>query len=105
MADFSTAHKQVQELVRDYAQRPGVLRAQPNCNFKVEEVVPRSYLIGMSVYREIEVLLDWLMDHQKRKTVPRDVVESFMTRVVDILPRELRKLQLMDERMMLLEKK
>jgi hypothetical protein len=95
----------VQELFRGYVQGHGALRDQPNCNYKVEEVVPRSYLIGMAVYREIEVLLDWLMDHKKRKTVPLDVVESFMTRVVDILPRELRKLQLMDEKMMLLEKK
>ena len=97
MIEFLDAQQEIKDVLARCHEQPGVLRHQPNCSYKYEEMVPRSYLIGMAVFREVEVLLTWLNEHEKRKTIPRNVVVSFADRVVDILPAELRKIQLMDE--------
>lgn len=99
-ATYEEARRSLAELLQGLHQTGVTRRHQPHCNYKAEEVVPRSYLIGMGVYREVEALMDWLEDHNKRKTVPRQVVEDFLRRVVDIIPHELHRICLMDERMM-----
>jgi hypothetical protein len=69
-------------------------------NHEKEEMIPRSHVIGMSLFREVEAILDWSIANPKRKTVPREVLESFLDRIVCIIPRELKAIQFTEERMM-----
>ena len=97
-ATYEEAKQRIHELLHDCFQAPTTKRHQPSCSYQVEEVLPRSYLIGAAVFREVESLIDWMIEHPKRSTIPRERIESFLRRVVDILPHELKALQLMDDR-------
>jgi hypothetical protein len=80
------------KLSRYELRRAGLLapsRTNGGTTYPVDDVVPRSHLIGLAAYFFIDAIQQWRTHHPKRKTVPWDELIRWLEGLDMIIPVEL----------------
>ncbi len=67
--------------------------------------IPAVAYYSASVWREAEAVWLWRKSNPKRKNIPWELVESWLLRICDIIPAEMRQIMLVEEALMNVDKR
>lgn len=86
--DWEEAKYRVHQLMRGHRTEQRVHLGQHR-PYPMDDVVPRSYLIGSGVIMAVQPMIMWLDANKRRKTVARKDVEELIINILNAVPAEL----------------